>query len=290
MTPAFGQERSVPLQTLPRLMVAPNGARKTRADHPALPITIDQVATCAAACQAAGADGIHAHLRDASGAHLLDAGGYAELLAELALRAPGLSVQITSESVSRYTPADQRALVRALMPPAVSIALREILADNEIAEAARLFADCDAAGVAAQHILYSADEVDQLARLVADGTVPHRGLQILHVLGRYTPGQVSSPSDMDAPLAGQKAAGLTADWAVCAFGPTETACLTEAARRGGKVRVGFENNLVMANGSIAHDNAARVAEVAAALSALSSGNAPPGPAAAAAPRPDAAQG
>ena len=191
--------------------VAPNGARKTRADHPALPITMGEVANCAAACQAAGADGIHAHLRDASGAHLLDAGGYRELLAELALRAPGLSVQITTESVGRYTPADQRALVRALMSPAVSIALREISADNEVTEAARLFADCDTAGVAVQHILCSADKVDQLTRLVADG-------------------------------------------------------------------------------SIARDNDARVAEVAATLSALSSDNAPPGPAAAAVPRPDAAQG
>ncbi len=246
-------------------MVAPNGARKTRADHPALPMTIDEVAACAAACQAAGADGIHAHLRDASGAHLLDAGGYAELLAELTLRAPGLAVQITTEAVGRYTPAEQRALVRKLMPSSVSIALREILADKEVAEAARLFTDCDAAGVAVQHILYSGEEVSLLARLVADGTVPKRGLQVLHVLGRYTAGQTSSPLDMNEPLARQKSGGLVTDWAICAFGASETACLTEAARRGGKVRVGFENNIFMADGSIARDNAARVAEVAAAL-------------------------
>ena len=255
---------------LPRIMVAPNGAWKTRADHPALPMTIAELSDCAAACQAAGAGGIHAHLRDAAGAHLLDAGGYRELLAELALKAPGLAVQITTEAAGRYAPAQQRALVRDVLamgrPPAVSIALREILADGEEAEAARLFADCDAAGMAVQHILFAADEVDRLAALVAAGTIPARGLQVLHVLGRYSAGQRSSPADLDAPLARQAAAGLAADWAVCAFGPAETACLAEAARRGGKVRVGFENSLHMADGSLARDNAARVAEVVAALS------------------------
>jgi 3-keto-5-aminohexanoate cleavage enzyme len=250
---------------LPHIMVAPNGARKTRADHPALPLTLAELIDCAVACHAAGADGLHAHVRDADGAHILDAGLYRELLAELALRAPGLTVQVTTESVGRYTAAEQRAVVRALMPPAVSIALREILSAGETAEAARLFAECDAAGVAVQHILYSAGEVSQLARLLAAGVVPRRGLQVLHVLGRYAAGQVSQPADMDQPLAHQQAGGLVADWAVCAFGPAETACLMEAARRGGKLRLGFENNLFHADGRLARDNAERVAEVVAAL-------------------------
>lgn len=246
-------------------MVAPNGARKTKADHPALPLTLAELVDCAVACQKAGAGGLHAHVRDAEGNHVLDAGLYAELLAELGRAAPGLMVQITTDSAGRFGPAHQRALVRRLMPPALSIALREILADGETEEAARLFADCDAAGVSVQHILYSADETVQLAHLVAGGTIPRRGLQLLHVLGRYTAGQISAPPDMDLPLARQREAGLVADWAVCAFGPAETACLVEAARRGGKVRVGFENNLHRADGRLARDNAERVAEVVQAL-------------------------
>jgi 3-keto-5-aminohexanoate cleavage enzyme len=248
-------------------MVAPNGARKVRADHPALPLSLPELVTTAVACHNAGAGGIHAHVRDAEGRHVLDAGLYAELLAELAQVTPNLMVQITTESAGLYRPAAQRTLVRALMPPAVSIALREILADDETAEAARLFAECDEAGIAVQHILYSADEVSQLGRLVAAGVIPKRGLQVLHVLGRYAASQVSAPTDLDMPLARQRAGGLVADWAVCAFGPSETDCLVEAARRGGKVRVGFENNLHMADGRLARDNADRVAEVAATLAA-----------------------
>ena len=37
------------------LAVAPNGARKTKADHPALPITPDEIGRTAAACAEAGA-------------------------------------------------------------------------------------------------------------------------------------------------------------------------------------------------------------------------------------------
>ncbi|MGA0539771.1 3-keto-5-aminohexanoate cleavage protein [Neotabrizicola sp. VNH66] len=253
---------------LPRLMVAPNGARRGRVDHPALPLTVEQVVETAAACHAAGADGLHAHVRDGSGAHVLDAGLYRELLAGMAQHVPGMAVQITTEAVGRYTAAQQRALVRALRPAAVSIAIGEILDDGDTADTARLFAECAEAGTAVQHILYSADEVAVLARLVADGTVPRHGLQVLHVLGRYATGQLSAAADMDAPLARARSVGLVADWAVCAFGPQETACLTEAARRGGKARVGFENNIYMADGRIARDNAERVAEVAAALSLL----------------------
>jgi uncharacterized protein (DUF849 family) len=59
------------------------------------------------------------------------------------------------------------------------------------------------------------------------------------------------------------------DWGLCAFGPEETDCLVEAAKLGGKARVGFENSLWNADGKVAVDNAARVREVRAGIDALS---------------------
>ena len=47
---------------LPRLMVAPNGARRGKGDHPALPITDAEMIATARACHTAGADGIHLHI------------------------------------------------------------------------------------------------------------------------------------------------------------------------------------------------------------------------------------
>ena len=57
---------------LPKLMVAPNGARPTKKDHPAVPVTISETVETAKACYRAGAEGIHFHMRDEEGQHILD--------------------------------------------------------------------------------------------------------------------------------------------------------------------------------------------------------------------------
>ena len=256
-------------------MVAPNGARLGKSDHPALPITIPEITACALACQAAGAGGIHAHVRDAEGAHVLDAGLYRELLTELTQAAPGLFTQITTEAVGRYSPADQRRLVADVQPRAVSVALAEMTADPDTATLRRFYHATAEAGIALQHILYSAADVDDLANLIGQGIIPAGPLQILHVLGRHAPGQRSSPADLDAPLARHRARVPQADWAICAFGPQETACLTYAISQGGKARIGFENNLLQANGEPAANNAARVAELRAAIRTATSAAAYP---------------
>ncbi|MGP3698592.1 3-keto-5-aminohexanoate cleavage protein [Rhodobacter sp. NSM] len=253
------------MTVLPRVMLAPNGARLTRADHPALPVTIPEIVAAALAGQAAGADGLHAHVRDAEGRHVLDAGLYAELLAELDRRAPGLPVQVTTEAVGRYSPADQRALVERLRPAFVSIALREIAAEPDARLTRRFFAFCAEAGCHVQHILYDREDIARLAAAVADGTIPRAGLAALIVLGRYTPGQVSAPQDLDAPVSALLGMLPDTDWAACAFGSRETDCLVAAHRLGGKMRIGFENNLLQSDGKVAADNAARVTELVAAL-------------------------
>ncbi len=48
---------------------APNGAYKGPRDHPALPVTVDEIARTAVQCREAGASMIHLHARDAQGNH-----------------------------------------------------------------------------------------------------------------------------------------------------------------------------------------------------------------------------
>ena len=73
---------------LPRLMVAPNGARKVKKDHPAVPLTISETVATAKSCYEAGAGAIHLHVRDKDGQHVLDAGLYKEALNELEHQVP----------------------------------------------------------------------------------------------------------------------------------------------------------------------------------------------------------
>lgn len=246
-------------------MVAPNGARRTKADHPALPLTIAETVTAAKACFAAGAGAIHAHVRDETGAHVLDAGLYSELIVEMDRTVPKMAVQITTEAVGRYTPEAQRRLVYDVAPNAVSVALREMLPDESEAKAAgRFYHSAAEAGIAVQHILYEPEEVSRLFQCVDRCVVPSGDLQLLFVLGRYTAGQQSRVSDLDpflATLAERPGHDGALDWALCAFGAAETDCLVEAIRRGGKARIGFENSLWNRDGSVAADNAERVREL-----------------------------
>ena len=70
-------------EKLPKLMVAPNGARKVKKDHPAVPLTISETVATAKSCYEAGAGAIHLHVRDKEGQHVLDSGLYKEALNEL---------------------------------------------------------------------------------------------------------------------------------------------------------------------------------------------------------------
>ncbi|RED12209.1 3-keto-5-aminohexanoate cleavage protein [Pontivivens insulae] len=243
---------------LPRIMVAPNGARRGKADHPALPISVSETVNTAARCHAAGADALHAHVRDADGAHVLDAGLYRELLAEMDRAVPSMPVQITTEAVGRYSPQQQRRLVWDVEPEGVSVALREMWPeDGRDAEAATFYNDASVAGIAVQHILYSPDDVARLADFVSRGWIA-KPAQLLFVLGRYNPPRLGHPNDLGAFRA---ALGPLADcqWAVCAFGRNEQACLLEAAGNGGCMRIGFENNIELGDGrpSISNDDQVR---------------------------------
>ena len=51
---------------------------------------------------------------------------------------------------------------------------------------------------------------------------------------------------------------MNADWAVCAFAKEEVSCLKMAIKLGGKIRVGFENSLLMPDGSVAPNNETKV--------------------------------
>jgi len=246
---------------LPKLMVAPNGARKTKADHPALPITLDEIIAEAISCYEAGADGLHLHLRDENGQHVLDAELYKEALAELRQAVPGMVLQITTEAVGRYTPAQQRAIVEQVKPEAVSISLAEMLAGTETSIAVAFYKHCAQAGIAVQHILYGERDLKLISGLLAEGHLEQEELQLLFVLGRYQQDQQSTPKDLDIFVEWLHLNCIEPDWAACAFGLRETECLSAAHKKGGKVRVGFENSFWNADGSVASSNAERVVEL-----------------------------
>lgn len=230
-------------------------------------MTIPDLVREAKACFEAGAEALHAHLRDSEQRHILDAGLYRELLTELSAAVPKLLVQVTTEAVGRYSAAEQRALVRDLLPGHVSIALREMSDGEDDARLRAFYHWAHEAGIGVQHILYSPRDLVEMAGFLARDVIPEEDLEVLFVLGSYAGTRDSQPDDLFGFLEARTGPLVDAAFAVCAFGRLETACLVQAVGQGGKARIGFENNLLNADGSFARDNAERVEDLVRALRA-----------------------
>ncbi len=182
---------------LPKLMVAPNGARRTKHDHPAIPVTLEQTVETAKKCHQAGAESIHFHLRDDKQQHILDAGLYKEGLAELYRQVPEMHLQITTEAVGRYNPEEMTKIAYDVMPPGISIGVAELIPNRQpSADNIRLYKTLYEAGCRVQHLCYQLEDVDLLARLITDagswrrkdlGHVCYRALYWPHQPSRYDP-------------------------------------------------------------------------------------------------------
>ena len=167
-------------------------------------------------------------------------------------------LQVTSEAVGMFSTQDQMAMIRGLVPEAVSIAVREIAPDNaNMNELQKFFAFMREAKIAPQFILYAPEDVTRFNQLVSDGVIPGEKLPVLYVLGRYTAGQVSDPKDLLPYL---DTSPFVSEWMLCAFGAFENACVLTGAGLGGHARIGFENNHLLVDRSCAVDNAALIVQ------------------------------
>ncbi len=240
------------------LMVAPNGARKTKTDHPLLPVTSPELVQTALACWQAGAQGLHAHIRNADQSHLLDAGRYRELLALLKEIVPALEIQVTTEAAGIYQAAEQRQLVLDLRPDWISLSVREMAQEPDLTVVQDFYAELSQCQICIQHILYDVDDLRRFFGWIAQGVVPRQAsLSILWVLGRYSTSGNSDSAEMNQVATALQALGtdIPEQVMVCAFGLGQIPCLVEAAKCGWDCRVGFENGWWKQDGSIAKDNA-----------------------------------
>ena len=249
------------------IAVAPNGARKQKADHSKLPVTPSELADSAVECRDAGACMIHLHVRDGLGGHSLDVNAYRA--ATTAVRnavGDDMIIQITTEAVGIYSIDQQIQTVQELKPEAVSLAIRELCggADDET-KAASFFAWLTQEHVAVQYILYSLADVERFDALRKRGVIPGDNVSVLYVLGRYSKGGASSAVEVLPLLA---AADTGVIWSVCAFGATEASCMLVAAGLGGHARVGFENNMQLLNGDTAANNGALITQVTKSIGTM----------------------
>jgi 3-keto-5-aminohexanoate cleavage enzyme len=244
------------------ISVAPNGARRSKLDHPAIPLSSAEIAAEAERCADAGAALLHLHVRDANGGHSLSPDAYRSAIDAIRRRiGERLVLQITTESCGIFDLDTQMAAVLDVKPPAASFALREFIPNPSDEPRARdFFAAVRELGTAPQFILYEPSEVDRLRDLMSAGVIPFSTPSVLFVLGRYAAGPSPEPASLLPFLARW---GDTEPWTVCSFGPSELRVAAAAIALGGHIRVGFENNTQRPDGSSLASTAEQVSAVVA---------------------------
>ena len=215
-----------------------NGTR-TREDHPAVPITPEEVARDAAACVAAGAASVHVHPRDADGRETLEVDDTVR-----ALRAE-LDVEI-SVTTGAWIPGDRLAAIAAWreLPDVASVNVSE---DG--------WRDvCEALLARGVHIELGLASVADAERFLDDPVWVHRVL--VEVPQRDEDEAVAAAIEIDAMFPGyprlwhgEEAATFAVVW--------------EGGDRGRDVRIGLEDVLVRnpAEPMLVADNATLVADL-----------------------------
>ena len=239
------------------IAVAPNGARLTKEDHPALPLTADELAQEAKACMEAGAGMMHLHVRDNLGHHSLSVDYYQDAITRINQETnQGIFIQVTTEAVGKYTPDEQFGMIHVLKPPSTSIAVREIrkLDDLDIFENFNLMREHH---IYPQIILYNHIDLSRYITWLDEGILPGNAYPVLLVLGKSHAQGSFQLDDLHKELAIPASSIM-----VCAFGEEELPACRLAVDRDWHVRLGFENNMHLENGEIAPNNAALIREMA----------------------------
>jgi len=234
------------------IAVAPNGARKTKQDHLAIPLTAKELGETAKSCLEAGASMIHLHVRDKYQKHSISVDLYREAIEQIRFQTDNsIYIQVTSESVRRYSPNEQFEMIHSLKPPAVSIGLREIRRESE-AKISQHFIMMRANKVYPQVILYNNYDISMYKDWLQRGVLPGSAYPVLLVIGKQQKEGAFEVEDLNQTLINDLP---YKSWMTCGFGYQEFEVAQRTIQMNGNIRLGFENNDLLENKQVATDNA-----------------------------------
>jgi uncharacterized protein (DUF849 family) len=226
-----------------RVKACLNGGR-TRAEHPAVPLTPAELAADAIAVRRAGAFAVHLHPRDGGGTETLDARACDSAVAAIRAAVPGMPVGLSSSEQIDPDPFARAAAIRAWRRPPdfVSVNVSEL-------GWAGIFRAAMHAGIGVEAGLATPADAEEFAR----SPFVHRALRALvEVDGGAEEARATAqliPGDLPQLWHGYD----ERTWEV----------VSAAAAEGIDVRIGLEDTLVLPDGPVAADNAQLVAAAVA---------------------------
>jgi 3-keto-5-aminohexanoate cleavage enzyme len=249
------------------LCVAITGSVPTKADNPAVPITLAEQIESTHEAFEAGAAIAHCHVRDGVGAPTSDPDRFAALKEGLETHCPGMIVQFSTGGRSGAGRA--RGGMLGLRPDMASLSVGSNNFPTRVYENSPDLVDWLASGMIAHDVkpeieAFDLSHIVQATRMVADGRL--RGpLYVQFVMGVKN----AMPADeaiLDFYVETLQRLAPDALWCAAGIGAAQAVLNDWAIARGGHTRTGLEDNVRIDRNTLAPSNAAlvrRAAEICA---------------------------
>lgn len=242
-----GSARCARADTL--ITIAPTGAETTKSDCPELPTTLDELVETAQTCEAAGAALIHVHIRDADHRPSLDAARLRDTVQALR-ESTNLIVQLSTGG-SVHDPLEHRLTVLDAEPDSCSLTCGTVNFGNDVFSnpypfMSELYVQAQEREVVPEFELFDLGQIAALHRLLDAHGLPFGGqVHVDFVTG--VPGGM--PGTLPALVAGVAAMPeQVTSWSATGIGRAHLPIAAAALAMGGHLRVGMEDNLMMARG------------------------------------------
>ncbi len=247
------------------------GAETSRQKQPALPITPKEQGAAALEAFEAGASVIHLHVREDDGRPSQRPERFAESIAEIRARAPGVIIQISTggavgESIeNRLKPLDLKPEMASLNLGTMNFG--EEVFWNHPRDIGALAARMTVLGIIPELEVYETGMLETAFRMLKKGEL-RTPVNVQFVLG--VPGGMSGEASNLLHLVGvyERLVGKAGfpmqnfHWGVAGIGRYQLPLAVQALTMGGHVRVGFEDNIFYHKGIVAKSNAELVARIA----------------------------
>ncbi len=246
------------------IAVAITGSVPTRADNPALPITVAEQVESTQAAFEAGASIVHCHVRDDDGLPCSDPDRFAALQEGLARHCPGMIVQFSTGG--RSGAGQARGGMLPLRPDMASLAVGSNNFPTRVYEnppdlVAWLAAEMRAHDVMPEVEAFDLSHIIQAAKMADDGQLP-RPLYVQFVMGVKN-AMIADERILEFYIETLQRFAPDALWCAAGIGANQIRVNDWAIARGGHTRTGLEDNVRLDRHTLAPSNAALVARTVA---------------------------
>ena len=259
------------------------GSFDTPRKNPAVPVSPEAIARSALEAAAAGAAVVHIHVRDPeTGAPSMELAHYRAVVEGVREKNPDVILNLTTGAGGRFVPGDpdpavagpgttfvgpevRTRHVEALRPEICTLDIAtmnfgEHLFLNTPAHLRAMAARIREAGAKPEIEVFDLGQIELARHLLAEG---HLARPPLFQLCLGIPW--GAPATAEALVAMRARLPEDAVWSAFGIGASEFPMLAMAAGMGGNVRVGLEDNLYLARGTLAPSNAALVEKAVSLL-------------------------